>query len=233
MPTTLLNTAKTLLRGHGTRIQNTLMRADLTQRVLTPKVLAKRGSTPLAITRVGAVLIVGFAITSYLVGCASGPTKLSQSTASQTTTPPPVVASAKPVQRAQTPANQGSTRNTPIADKPINLAGQCSQTEEDGFREQAKLDVQGNEVKALDWKMWIGKRGSCSFNGAEFSQTQRRPHIELIAKDGSQCKLMIWQTPERVTLAHANCQNRCSPGVYDDAWPVMFHPKTGVCARVG
>ena len=198
--------------------------------------LTKLRLTALALTRVGAVLIVGLATTSYLLGCASGPTKPSQSTASQTTAPaatPPVIASAKPVQRAQTPASQGSTRNTPIADKPINLAGQCSQTEEDGFREQAKLDVQGNEVKALDWKMWIGKRGSCSFDGTEFSQTQRRPHIELIAKDGSQCKLMIWQTPERVTLAHANCQNRCSPGVYDDAWPVMFHPKTGVCARVG
>lgn len=189
-----------------------------------------------SVARVGSILVIGLAATGYLIGCASGPTRPSQTTTQPTSQQgtAPVIAASKPAQRAQTaPANQSPSRNTPIADKPINIAGQCSQTEEDGFREQAKLDVQGNEVKALDWKMWIGKRGSCSFDGSEFTQTQSRPHIELLAKDGSQCKLMIWQSPDRVTLAHANCQKRCSPGVYDDAWPVMFHPKTGVCARIG
>lgn len=233
MPTPLFKAAKALTRGHSISQNDRLMRASPFCISVAQIGLTKLDLTQRALTRMSAILVMSFAATSYLVGCASGPTKPSQPAASQATTPPPVIASAKPVQRAQAPVNQGSTRNTPIADKPINIAGQCSQLEEDGFREQAKLDVQGNEVKALDWKMWIGKRGSCSFDGTEFSQTQRRPHIELIAKDGSQCKLMIWQTPERVTLAHANCQNRCSPGVYDDAWPVMFHPKTGVCARVG
>ena len=183
--------------------------------------------------RFGSMLIVGLVSTCYLVGCTSGPTKSPQTTASAPASQTPIVSAVKPAPRAPAPANQTSTRSTPIVDKPINLAGQCNQTEEDGFREQAKLDVQGNEVKALNWKMWIGKRGSCSFDGAEFTQTQSRPHIELIAKDGSQCKLMIWQAPDRVTLAHANCQKRCTPGVYDDAWPVMFHPKTGICARIG
>ena len=181
--------------------------------------------------RRGFVLFAGTLLSAYLIGCASkAPTPTTAQTGAKPSNSPPVVAGAKPAERAQ---NAPTNRNTPIADKAINVAGQCSQTEADGFREQANLDVQANEVKALDWKLWVGKRGSCSFDGGEFSQTQRRPHIELLAKDGSQCKLMIWQTPERVTLAHANCQKRCTPGIYDDAWPVMFHPKTGVCARLG
>lgn len=126
-----------------------------------------------------------------------------------------------------------NSKNTPIADRPINVVGQCHQTEEDGFREQANLRVEQNQVRELNWKLWVGKRGQCTFDGSEFTQSQSRPHIELLAKDGSGCKLMIWQTPQRVTLAHANCQRRCSAGIYDDAWPVMFHPQTGACARVG
>ena len=189
------------------------------------------GSRSLTLTfaRRGLILLVSALVSAHLIGCATrAPT--SAQTGAKPSSAPATVAVAKPAERGQ---NAPTSRNAPIADKPINVAGQCSQTEEDGFREQAKLDIQANEVKALDWKLWVGKRGSCSFDGAEFSQTQRRPHIEMLAKDGSQCKLMIWQTPERVTLAHANCQKRCTPGIYDDAWPVMFHPKTGVCARLG
>lgn len=194
-----------------------------------PTQLSHRSKSISLVARRGLMILTGALLTAYLLGCASKAPAPAQS-GTKPAGNPPTVAGAKPAERAQSsPAN----RNTPIADKPINVAGQCSQTEDDGFREQAKLDVQANEVKSLDWKLWVGKRGSCSFDGAEFSQTQRRPHIEMLAKDGSQCKLMIWQTPERVTLAHANCQKRCTPGIYDDAWPVMFHPKTGVCARLG
>ncbi len=121
---------------------------------------------------------------------------------------------------------------TPIADRAINLDGRCAQTDEDGFREQATLRVADNVVQALSWQLWVGKRGACRFEQAEFRQVKRRPHIELVALDGSGCKLMVWQDPRRVTLAHANCQRRCTPGIYEDAWPAMFDPSTGQCARV-
>lgn len=123
-------------------------------------------------------------------------------------------------------------RPAPIAARAINLQGQCAQTEEDGFREQATLQVRDNVVQALAWQLWVGKRGSCRFEQAEFSQTRNAPHIELLARDGSGCKLMIWQDPRRVTLAHAGCERRCTPGIYDQAWPVMFDPDTGRCARL-
>lgn len=122
-------------------------------------------------------------------------------------------------------------RPTPIADRPIDLEGRCAQTEEDGFRENALLSVRDNQVLALSWQLQVGRRGSCSFEQADFRQTQRRPHIVLAARDGSGCRLMIWQDPRRVTLAHTGCANHCTPGVYDQAWPVMFDPGTGRCAR--
>lgn len=123
-------------------------------------------------------------------------------------------------------------RPTPIADRAINLDGYCAQTEEDGFRERARLVVRSNQVQALSWEITVGRKGSCRFDLSEFRQTKTRPHIELVARDGSACKLLVWQEPRRITLAHSNCANRCVPrGIDDQAWPAMFDPATGGCAR--
>ncbi|MCP5266948.1 MAG: hypothetical protein H6934_12600 [Burkholderiaceae bacterium] len=140
-------------------------------------------------------------------------------------------------------AAPGTTRPAPLgspgyrgahADRVIQLAGSCSQTETDGFGERAVVDVRGNTVHSLNWEIKIGRHGVCHFAGADFRQVKSRPHIELHARDGSGCKLMIWQEPRRVTLAHANCARYCSPPtIYDKAWPVMFDPATGNCARTG
>jgi hypothetical protein len=119
----------------------------------------------------------------------------------------------------------------PIPDRVIQLDGQCTQTEADGFRETARLRIADNRVQELSWQLWVGQRGGCRFDFAEFTQTRRRPAIELIARDGSGCKLMVWQDPAKVTLAHAGCERRCTPGIYEDAWPVMFDAATGRCTR--
>ncbi|WP_019450348.1 hypothetical protein [Cupriavidus sp. BIS7] len=120
---------------------------------------------------------------------------------------------------------------TPIAARDIDIVGDCRRTEEDGFREDAQLRVSTNTVQQLQWKLWVGRRGSCSFNLADFHQVRKTPQIELRANDGSACELMVWQDPRRVTLAHANCQAHCTPGIYEQAWPVMFEPGTGGCAQ--
>lgn len=125
-----------------------------------------------------------------------------------------------------------SSRPTPIAYHPISIAAHCAQREEDGFREDARLMVDDNRVRALDWQLWVGQRGTCRFALDEFRQTREKPHVELIARDGSGCKLMVWQEPARVTLAHDACESRCTPGIYDEAWPVSFDPKSGACAIV-
>ena len=129
------------------------------------------------------------------------------------------------------PSAPTPSRPAPIADQPINLAGLCVQTEEDGFRENARLVVRNSQVQSLSWQMQIGRRGSCSFELASFRQVKSRPHVELLERDGSGCKLMVWRDPRRITMGHAGCERHCTPGVYDKAWPVMFDPATGGCAR--
>jgi len=132
---------------------------------------------------------------------------------------------------APVPSAPAPSRPAPIADQPINLTGVCIQTEEDGFGENARLVVRNSQVQALSWRMQIGKRGSCSFELATFRQVKSRPHVELVERDGSGCKLMVWRDPRRITMGHAGCEKHCTPGVYDKAWPVMFDPATGGCAR--
>jgi hypothetical protein len=120
---------------------------------------------------------------------------------------------------------------TPIRDAGLlDLQGRCSQSEPDGFREDARLSVDRGTVQALDWDIRVGRRGSCSFRFADFRQVRSRPHIELHALDRSGCKLMVYQDPRRVTLGHAGCAARCTGGVEAEAWPVMFDPRTGGCA---
>ena len=129
------------------------------------------------------------------------------------------------------PSLPGMGRPTPIADRRIDLNGYCSQTEEDGFREQATLQVADNNVSALQWQLWVGRRGSCQFDLSTFRQTKRRPNIELRERYGN-CTLMVWQDPRRVTLAHAHCEQHCTPGIYEQAWPVLFDPRSGTCAQI-
>lgn len=114
----------------------------------------------------------------------------------------------------------------------ITIAGNCEQREDDGFREKASLNVRGGVVQSLAWQLWVGKKGSCQFNFADFAQTKQSPHIEMTARDGSGCRLIIYQDPRRVTLAHSACQRRCTGPVYDEAWPVMFDPSSGRCANL-
>ena len=125
-----------------------------------------------------------------------------------------------------------ASRPTPIAYRPITIDARCAQREEDGFREDARLHVSDNEVRAIDWQLWVGDRGSCRFALADFRQVRTKPQVELAARDGSGCRLFVWQEPGRVTLAHAQCEDRCTAGIYDEAWPVSFDPATGGCAVI-
>ncbi len=125
-----------------------------------------------------------------------------------------------------------ASRPTPIAYHAITIDAHCTQQEEDGFREDARLVVDDNRVRAVDWRLWVGRRGTCRFALDDFRQTREKPQIELVAKDGSGCRLFVWQEPDRVTLAHAGCEARCTDGIYGEAWPVLFDPASGRCAVV-
>jgi hypothetical protein len=184
--------------------------------------------------RAGSVLILA---TTLLASCSSlrkpapppnrpEPTPPPSSSAPVSPAPPVVTA---PAPSAPPPT---SSRPTPIPAQVISLNGSCSQRETDGFREQATLQVDKDEVRELNWQLWVGNRGSCTFTGSEFTQTQKTPHIELRAKDGSGCRLIIYQDKRWITLAHAACQKRCTGDIYDEAWPVMFD-RSGKCGKIG
>lgn len=128
------------------------------------------------------------------------------------------------------PAGEAASRGRIRDSGPISLKGSCSQTDDDGFREAAHLEVSKGTVKTLAWQVWQGNKGSCRFDLDEFQQTRSRPHIELQARDRSGCKLLVYRDPRRVTLAHAGCESRCTGGIADQAWPVMFDPRNGRCA---
>jgi hypothetical protein len=181
--------------------------------------------------RAGSVLILAATV---LASCSSS-RKAPPPNRPAPTTPPSTSTPAPPVATAPAPAPSApptSSRPTPIPAQVISLNGSCSQRESDGFREQATLQVDKDEVRELNWQLWVGNKGSCTFTGSEFTQTQKAPHIELRAKDGSGCRLIIYQDKRWITLAHAACQKRCTGDIYDEAWPVMFD-RSGKCGKIG
>lgn len=143
-----------------------------------------------------------------------------------------------PDQKQERPTTQAPAKTAPAPRAPAttgglqNFQGACQQTEVDGFSENARLAVAGGEVKQLDWQVKVGKRGQCSFNLKDFRQTKQHPHIELSSVRDRRCRLMVYQEARRVTLAHAGCDSQCTNGVAEEAWPVMFNPRTGRCANL-
>jgi hypothetical protein len=165
------------------------------------------GNTAAWLAVAGTLLVAGCSNLPSLPGASTAPAPAPATPGTGTKAPPPAAASGG-----------------------INLVGECKQKEIDGFEEDANVVVQNGRIRNLTWRMRIGRRGTCSFDGEDFRQTRMTPSIELKAKDGSGCRLLMWADPRRVTLAHNNCAKFCTAGVYDKAWPVMFDPGTGGCA---
>jgi hypothetical protein len=123
----------------------------------------------------------------------------------------------------------GPTR-LPIAERPIELDARCQSIGQTGLQESSRLAVQAGTVRALFWQVDGGARGQCRFELDAFRQTRARPHIELVSREGSGCKLMIWRDPRHITLSHAGCEQLCSGALLADALPVIFDPAQGGCA---
>ncbi len=118
----------------------------------------------------------------------------------------------------------------PIADRPITLDARCDGTGQTGLAEASRLKVTTSRVSALAWRIDGGPRGQCTFDLADFDQRRAQPHIELIARNGSGCRLMIWRDPRHITLSHAGCERVCPAGLLTDALPILFDPVSGGCA---
>ena len=118
----------------------------------------------------------------------------------------------------------------PAAELPVaglNLNGNCVAKEETGYAENVRVTVAGGQVRALDARIDIPKRGSCRYQLAEFRQTRQTPFVELLARSNSACAVRIWQQGDRITLAPTDCEEKCTRGAFEYAWPVQLNAAGG------
>lgn len=116
---------------------------------------------------------------------------------------------------------------------PKFFAGSCRQQEDDGSTDDARLRIDNDRVVELHWQLKrSGREGfSCRFELSDFEQVKARPHVELLARDRSGCKLISYHDRRRRTLAPQGCGTFCRGEPDEDALPVVFDPRTGDCAR--
>lgn len=109
---------------------------------------------------------------------------------------------------------------------PVSVKGSCKQREVDGYGDKIKLEVEKNDVKALDWT--AQPRGSaCRFELKNFTQTSNQPIADLQSKKDKKCHVYIWQDDDHITVAVYACKKLCRSN--DKILPVLLDPKTGNC----
>lgn len=117
----------------------------------------------------------------------------------------------------------------PVAATGISLRAICSGKDETGYTENIQLDVSNGTVNQFDARIEVPRRGSCKFGMGDFRQTRTAPHVELMARSGSQCAVRIWQQSERVTAAVSDCSEMCTRGAFEYVWPIELDAETGSC----
>ena len=109
----------------------------------------------------------------------------------------------------------------------LNLNGNCVAKEETGYAENVRVTVAGGQVRALDARIDIPNRGSCRYQLADFRQTKQTPFVELLARSNSACAVRMWQQGDRITVAPTDCEEKCTRGAFEYAWPIQFNAAGG------
>ena len=118
----------------------------------------------------------------------------------------------------------------PIPDRALNIRADCTSRDEIGYAEAIKLSVASGLVSQLEARITVPKRGSCSFQLADFRQTRSAPHVELVARSGSRCVTRMWYQQNRFTVAFSDCPEMCTPrGAVDYIWPIELRLSDGAC----
>ena len=148
-------------------------------------------------------------------------------------TPQPVLRDlpAQP-ERATPPAPPAPRAGRPrraMAARPIDLTMRCAARDERRHTVQADVDVRAGQVRYLRARV-AQPRGACEFALPDFEQTRVLPSIELLARDGSGCRLLMWEQGPQVVLGYDNCAAYCAPQtVFSDALPILFDLRVGRC----
>jgi len=118
----------------------------------------------------------------------------------------------------------------PIPDRALNIQADCTSRDDRGYTEAIKLSVADGLVSQLEARITVPKRGSCSFQLADFRQTRSAPHVELVARSGSKCATRMWYQLNRFTVAFSDCVEMCTPrGTVDYIWPIELRLSDGAC----
>lgn len=118
----------------------------------------------------------------------------------------------------------------PIPDRALNIRADCTSRDEHGYVEAIKLAVANGRVSQLDARIAVPKRGSCSFQLADFRQTRAAPHVELVARSGSKCATRMWHQQDRFTVAFSDCPEMCTPrSAADYIWTIELRLPDGAC----
>ncbi len=118
----------------------------------------------------------------------------------------------------------------PIPDRALNIHADCTSRDEQGYVEEIKLSVANGMVRRLETRITVPKRGSCSFQLADFRQTRSAPHVELVARSGSKCATRMWYQQNRFTVVFSDCSEMCTPrGTVDYIWPIELRLSDGTC----
>lgn len=109
---------------------------------------------------------------------------------------------------------------------PITIKGNCQQREQDGYADRITVEVDKNNVKALDWTAQPRGR-SCRFELKNFTQVSNQPIADLQSKKDKKCHVYMWQDDDHITVAVYACKKQCRSN--DKILPVLLDPKTGNC----
>ncbi|KAA3653116.1 MAG: hypothetical protein DWQ11_09245 [Proteobacteria bacterium] len=150
-----------------------------------------------------------------------------------TPTPQPELRELPPEPLAATPPAPPAPRSgrprRAMSAEPIELAMRCAARDERRHTVQADVEVRDGRVRYLRARV-AQPRGACEFALPDFEQTRVLPSIELLARDGSGCRLLLWEQGPQVVLGYDNCAQYCQPQtVFSDALPILFDLRVGRC----
>ncbi len=157
--------------------------------------------------------------------------------------PPPVGAPAEPGPAARgtvpTPApapaaqpSRGAGGGAAMVGAParLNLTSACTARDEAGYTESIRLQVAEGMVRELQARIEVPRRGTCSFQLADFRQTREAPHVELMSRTGGACTVRMWEQQGRLTVAFSDCHDKCSRGAFEHIWPIQLRAADGACS---
>jgi len=112
----------------------------------------------------------------------------------------------------------------------LNISSVCNARDEAGYAESIRVQVADGAVRELHARIEVPRRGSCSFQLADFRQTREAPHVELMSRSGGACTVRMWEQQGRLTVAFSDCHDKCSSGAFEHIWPIQLRAADGACS---